>query len=174
MVKSSTAAFLAAALALATPAGQALAKAACHTPAEIKTLQLRQLQVDMMVATLKCRQDFPDFRDRYARFVHKTGPAMAKNGAELKSLFMRTGKGASYVDRYMTELSNDAQMRSIYVENYCQARYDALDRLNAMAAPHDIQAAATEAAAIPYAGQPCAEAAAEPAKKKGKKVAKAE
>lgn len=134
----------AAAVILATVTGaSALAKPACVSPSEARALQFRQLQIEMMVATLRCRAADPSFRDNYASYVTKAGPALNRNAGELRTMFARHGQSASQLDRLMTELSNEASMRSLYAENYCQAQGERLARLVTMP-PQDLEAFAVQ------------------------------
>lgn len=117
----------AAAVLLATVAGSpALAKPACVTPAEAEALQFRQLQIELMVAALRCRAADPSFRDNYASYVSKAGPELKRNAGELRAMFSRYGQGASHMDRMITELSNETSMRSLYAVNYCQTQAERL------------------------------------------------
>lgn len=117
----------AAAVLLATFAGSsALAKPACVTPAEAKALQFRQLQIELMVAALRCRAADPSIRDNYASYVSKAGPALKRNAGELRTMFARYGQGGAQMDRLITELSNEASMRSLYAVNYCQTQAERL------------------------------------------------
>lgn len=134
----------AAAVILATIFGSsAQAKPACVNPGEARSLQFRQLQIELMVATLRCRSVDPSFRENYTNYVTKAGPALQRNAGELRTMFARHGQNVSQLDRLMTELSNEASMRSLYAENYCQAQAERLAHVVSMP-PQDLEAFAAQ------------------------------
>lgn len=144
---------LAATLALAI-AGPAAARPVCYKPAEIRAMQFRQLQVELMVATLKCRAVDPSFRDKYAGYVGKVGPALNSNAQQLRAMFVRLGKGAAQLDRYVTDLSNEASMRSLSMDDYCE-RYDNVFATMLSMKPHEIEAFAADTVASPPSPRAC-------------------
>ena len=141
-------------LALTAAAPAALARHACQSPAELAAMQFRQLQIEFMVATLKCDGTGYDYRGQYAAFLHKAEPAMATNARALRAMFVREGKGAGYIDHYLTGMSNDVQIRSQSADNYCQAAAESFDRATALS-PHELPGYAAQAVAAPYAATPC-------------------
>jgi hypothetical protein len=101
---------------LSTPA---LAKPPCYSAQEIRAMQVRQLQVELMVGALKCQSPEQNLRDKYSSFVNRFNAGISANAQELRAMFKRQGKGEKGMDRYMTELSNDASIRSAHIEDYC-------------------------------------------------------
>jgi len=131
----------------------ALARAVCNTPAEISALQVRQLQIETMVATLKCGGGEYDYQSKYSAYVQAANPVLAENARQLKTMFIHQGKGASYLDRYITSVSNDAQIRSRSVDNYCEIWAQTLDKLLG-STPRDMPKIAAEAITAPYDAEP--------------------
>ncbi len=101
--------------------GPAAAAPTCFTNKEIRASQVRQLQTELMVAALSCKDPSLDFAGRYNAFVHKFGKNLAENASTLRGYFTRRyGKGqARYFDRYITALANEAAHRSMGVSGYC-------------------------------------------------------
>ncbi len=135
--------------------------AVCDSPAELSARQVRQVQVEAMVAALKCQGTGADVRGLYGEFLHRSNAALNQNAAELRALFARRGKGAAAVDRYMTELSNEAQLRSSHIDDYCGVSTRRLEEL-ADLAPARLPAFAAAAIGMPYDGDPCPVVAAKP------------
>jgi hypothetical protein len=135
-------AVVAAALILTT-AAPAVAKPVCYKPTEVRAVQFRQLQIELMVAALKCRGVDPSFQDKYAGYVGKVGPALSRNAQELRAMFARQGKGSAALDRFVTDLSNEASIRSLATEDYCEAQDAKFEKLLAMK-PHEVEAFAAE------------------------------
>lgn len=129
----------AAALLAATFSFPAAAKPPCYTPQEVRAMQFRQLQVELMVAALKCQDPELGFRAKYASYVGKFGPALNGNAKDLRALFGRLGKGPAGMDRYMTELSNEASMRSQHIEDYCGVQAATFDTVLTLK-PHELDA----------------------------------
>lgn len=132
----------------------AAAKPICYQPAEIRAMQFRQLQVELMVAALKCRGVDPSFRDKYAGYIGKVGPALNSNAQQLRAMFTRLGKGAAQLDRYMTDLSNEASMRSLHMEDYCE-RQDQLFATVLSMKPQEIEAFAADTVEKPHSPASC-------------------
>ncbi|MBI5165523.1 MAG: hypothetical protein HY985_16665 [Magnetospirillum sp.] len=138
--------------ALALPAATPAQAKACNSPTEVSAMQLRQLQAELMVATLKCGETHPEFRGKYGAFVGKA--PMKENANALRAMFSRQGKGANYMDRYSTQLANDAQLKSSQTYDYCgvhAARFDELSDLR----PHEIQGFAARSVGVPDDAEPC-------------------
>ena len=144
----------AAALTFVLTAAPALARPACQTEADLAAMQFRQLQVEFMVADLKCEGAGYDYRGQYAAYMHQAGPALADNARFLKAMFVRQGKGATYIDRYMTNMSNDVQIRSQSRADYCQTAAEAFEHASTLP-PHELPAYATQIVGKPYAATPC-------------------
>jgi hypothetical protein len=143
-------AIFAAALLAATPV---IAASKCDTPAEIGAMQFRQLQIELMVATLKCEGDF-DYRGQYGAYVHGASAALADNTRQLRAMFSHHGKSAAMLDRYLTGMSNDAQIRSQSTENYCEGKAATLERI-ATLKPVELHTFAAETIGLPYGGEAC-------------------
>jgi hypothetical protein len=111
-------AVLGAALFLATTS-PALARPRCDNPAEIGAMQVRQFQINLMVATLKCDGGGYGFRNSYAVFMHRVQPLMARNAHALRTRFAHRGQGRAALDHYLTRLSNAAQLDSTKSAGYC-------------------------------------------------------
>lgn len=145
----------AAALLAVTVSVPAAARPPCYSPQEIRAMQFRQLQVELMVAALKCQDPDLDFRGKYASYIGKFGPALNGNAKELRALFARLGKGQNGMDRYMTELSNQASMRSQHIEDYCGVQAETFDQVLALK-PHELGAWAADKLEKPTAAASCA------------------
>lgn len=145
-----------AALMLTAAALPAAAKPTCYTPTEIRAMQFRQLQVELMVSALKCRSADPSFQDKYASYVTKVDSALKRNAGELRTMFTRLGRGAAYMDKYTTELSNQASMRSLHVEygEYCAEKDEVFGKLQAMKA-QEVEAYAADTVEKPYSPAAC-------------------
>ena len=150
--RAATAAFVVA-LGLSASA-PALARTACQSPGELAAMQFRQLQIELMVAALKCDGTGYDYRGHYAVYLHNAESALATNARALRAMFVREGKGAGYIDHYLTGMSNDVQIRSQGTENYCQAAAEAFDRATRLA-PQELPDYAAHAIVSPYAATPC-------------------
>lgn len=103
-------------LSLTSPA---LAKGSCYTDQDVREMQVRQLHYELMVAALKCHSGEDDFRTRWSSYVDRFGPAMTANASHLRALFVRMGKGQAGMDRFVTQLTNDASGRAQYIPDYC-------------------------------------------------------
>ena len=141
------------------------AKPPCNSPAEIATLQFRQLQAELNVATLKCQGLDFDYAAGYNAFTERARPALIANSGQLKALFARTGKGAGALDRYSTGVFNEAQIRSQSIADYCDERARLMTRIATLPLA-DLPALAAEVVGAPYGGQACPvkEASTAPAK----------
>ena len=145
---------VAVALIIALAAAPVLARPACQTESDLAAMQFRQLQVEFMVAALKCDGAGYDYRGQYAAYMHKAGPELARNARILKAMFVRQGKGAGYIDRYMTGMSNDVQIRSQSDAKYCETAALAFEHAAALT-PRDLPAYAAQTVGKPYAATPC-------------------
>lgn len=101
--------------------GPAAAAPTCFTNKEMRASQVRQLQTELMVAALSCKDPSLDFAGRYNAFVHKFGKNLAENATTLRGYFSRRyGKRhAHHFDAYITSLANNAAHHSMGVNGYC-------------------------------------------------------
>jgi hypothetical protein len=159
-----------AALMLTAAALPAAAKPICYTPTEIRAMQFRQLQVELMVSALKCRSADPSFQDKYASYIDKVGPALKRNAGELRAMFTRLGRGSAAMDKYTTELSNQASMRSLHIEygEYCAGMDEVFGKILAMKA-NEVEAYAADTVEKPYSPASCSQPAIKTAKAKDTK-----
>jgi len=132
-----------AALLCITIAAPAFAKPQCYTHQDVRAMQVRQLHYELMVAALKCQGGEVDFRDKWSSWVNRFGPVMNSNANQLRGLFSRLGKGQSGMDRYVTQLSNDASMRAQHVEDYCGTQAKLFDTVLALS-PTEMEAWAVD------------------------------
>ena len=136
-------------LALTPPA---FAKTPCATPAEVATVQLRQMQVEMMVSTMRCDSSTYDFRQHYAAFMERLNPLLTDNAKRLRTLVRRQRKGD--IDRFITAMSNDAQNISQQDPEFCTHAVDILDRVAGLSAK-DIPAFASQTIPSPFQMTTC-------------------
>jgi hypothetical protein len=102
---------------LAAMAGSAAQAATCSPTMDRLPFQFRALQSRLMVAALTC-----DVRSQYNDFVVRFQSALARNGRALDSLFRRLYGAAAerHLNRFITELANDASIDSIgNREHFC-------------------------------------------------------
>lgn len=105
--------------------------AACADRLERESLNVRQLQTQLMVAALSCNQ-----RADYNAFVTRFRPALADHSDVMKEYFHRVygHRSAKEINSYVTRLANEASSLSIADRMaYCRASFDALAEL--LAAP---------------------------------------
>ena len=144
----------------------AQAKAVCNSPAEVSAVQVRQLQIEMMVSTLRCDSSTYDFHSHYSSFINRVNPLLPDNVKRLKAMVGRTGKGG--FDQYLTSMSNDAQNLSQQDPLYCGNAVQILNKVAEMESK-DVPAFAAQTIPSPYQVTACPEA---PAKEKTKSKAK--
>jgi hypothetical protein len=101
-----------AAILTASAAFPALASS-CVSPAEARAMQVRQLHVQLQVASLNCRGDDPSLPSKYALYISRFGTPLADNAKVLRGHFAKNGGN---IDRYMTVLANDESQRAHLVE----------------------------------------------------------
>lgn len=147
----------------------ALAKPQCYSAQEIRAMQLRQVQVELMVGALKCQDPQMGMRDKYSTFVNRFNANISSNAKELRAMFNRQGTGERGLDRYMTGLSNDASMRAVHVEDYCGEIGEMFDKALSMK-PAELGTWAADTVAKPVAAMSCSA----PEKAKPVQQAKAE
>lgn len=92
-------------------------------------MQLRQLHIQLQVASLNCRGDDPSLPGKYASYVKRFGGALSDNAKVLRGHFSKTGGN---MDRYMTVLANDESQRAHQVEDYCGSHTPLFERLSAV------------------------------------------
>lgn len=112
-----------------TVAFPAVADRACVSPNEARAMQVRQLHIQLQVASLNCRGDDPSLPGKYGSYIHRFGGALSDNAKVLKGHFSRSGGN---LDRYMTVLANDESQRAHLVENYCESHAPLFDRLGGL------------------------------------------
>ncbi len=151
LINTAAAALLAASFSL-----PAAAKPLCYGAQDVRAMQFRQLQVELMVGALKCQDPELGLRGKYASYVGKFGPALNANAKDLRSLFNRLGKGLNGMDRYMTELSNDASMRSQHIEDYCGYQAETFDKVLSLK-PHELETWAADKIDKPTAAVSCSQ-----------------
>lgn len=120
-------------------AGPAFARPQCYSTQDVRAMQVRQLHYELMVAALKCQGGEVDFRDKWSNWVGRFGSAMNTNASHLRGMFARLGKGQTGMDRYVTQLSNDASMRAQHVEDYCGTQAKLFDTVLALS-PSEMEA----------------------------------
>ncbi|MCR6632694.1 MAG: heme utilization protein [Magnetospirillum sp.] len=103
----------------------------CVNPAEARALQVRQLHVQLQVASLNCRGDDPSLPGKYAAYIHRFGNSLSDNAKVLRGHFARNGGN---IDRYMTVLANDESQRAHTVEGYCESHTPLFDKLSSLKA----------------------------------------
>jgi hypothetical protein len=122
--------FGAAAVVLGALAGSAGA-VKCADRVERESLNVRQLQTQLMVAALSCNQ-----RTGYNAFVRRFRPALADHSDVMQGYFHRIfgNRSPREINAYVTRLANEASALSISDRMaYCRASFDALTEL--LAAP---------------------------------------
>lgn len=106
----------------------------CLRDVEEDAFRIRQFHIELMVAALKCGNDFYGIRDRYGRYVKAHGGTLSVNARDLRDYFNRSyGRDSSrQFDQFITRLANDASVRSQGVATYCQDAGKRLDAVNAV------------------------------------------
>lgn len=101
----------------------------CVNAAEARALQVRQLHVQLQVASLNCRDDDPSLPGKYASYIHRFGAPLSDNAKVLRGHFARNGGN---IDRYMTVLANDESQRAHLVDGYCEGHAPLFEKLSSM------------------------------------------
>ena len=113
---------VAAVLALSLVKAPIAAAAQCVSASELEARQVRLLQTELMVAALSCRHgEAYDYSEQYNAFVNKFRGSLQHHASVLKQEYRRS-YGAQHevvLDRYVTQIANDASQRSIHAPNYC-------------------------------------------------------
>lgn len=100
-------AMLAAGLALVS--GEAQAAANCWSDTAYEAAQLRDMDMMLMVATLRCRMKGADFSTDYNKFVVDKRPILAAANIEIQSAFAKSvgkAKALGAYDDFMTKIAN--------------------------------------------------------------------
>ena len=73
-----------------------------------------------MVAALSCGAR--EYRSKYNDFVVRFRPALRRNGRTLRAIFKRTygAHGRRQLDTYVTRLANEASVRSMENDRFCE------------------------------------------------------
>lgn len=102
----------------------------CAAPDDVRALQVRVLQTELMVAALSCQQ-----QDPYNAFVTRFQPTLAVHGKGLKKFFKRIYGGSATVqlDEFVTRLANEASLRGMKdLRNFCGASLDLFKAIEAV------------------------------------------
>lgn len=132
--------------------GTAMAKPACTLPNEISAVQLRQMQIEALVSTMRCSSASYDFRQHYAAFMAQMDPLLTDNAKQLKSMLHRLKK--DNLDHYVTSMANDTQNISQSDPQFCGTAVQILEQVAVMPA-QDIPAFAAQKIASPFDVVPC-------------------
>jgi protein-tyrosine-phosphatase len=106
------------------------AQAACVSGADEAALQARVLQTELMVAALTCNA-----KPSYNSFAKKFSTELVRHGRQLRNYFARTygGRANSELNRFVTELANEASTRSVLVSSsYCADAREKFDEVLAL------------------------------------------
>ncbi len=143
MIRLSRAAAVVAAMVAVTQ--PALASTACVNSDEARAMQLRQLHIQLQVASLNCRADDPSLPGKYANYVNRFGGALSDNARVLRTHFNKSygSSGGSQMDRYMTVLANDESQRAHQVDGYCESHAPLFEKISALK-PHELERFAVE------------------------------
>lgn len=126
LIRLSCAAFAAAlTLSAALPA----VAGGCISPTEARALQVRQLHIQLQVASLNCRADDPSLPGKYASYINRFGGQLNENAKILRGHFARSGGN---IDRYQTVLANDESQRAHLVEGYCESHTPLFEKLSSL------------------------------------------
>ena len=90
----------------------------CKRNADEKSVYVRSLQTNLMVAALTCNDSGP-----YNDFIHQFQPVLIKDSKQLQAFYTKTqGKaGANELNSFVTQLANDESQRSIQTAGYCDS-----------------------------------------------------
>ena len=94
---------------------------------EKEAIAFRHLQTELMVAALSCGRE--TYRSKYNTFVLRYRPALQRNGRTLRTIFKRNygNGGKRRLDRYVTRLANEASVRSMQRDEFCEVAGRKLD-----------------------------------------------
>lgn len=139
-------------------AATAAAKPPCFNAAEMRAAQMRQLHVQLQVASLNCRAGFPELPGQYASYVQRFAPALNSNAKVLEDHFSQHfGKDhRRQFDRFVTSLANEESQRAHQIPDYCEDHAPLFDKI--MGLKHqELEGFAARAVAHPVAAACAAE-----------------
>ena len=117
-----------AAILLLTYSSGAFAKSSCATDEEIKALNARVLQSDLMVAALSCKQ-----QPSYNAFVKKYQSELIRRSSSVQGYFKRVyGKSSEYqLNRFITNVANDSSTTSLRINesSFCGSAKDTFSKV---------------------------------------------
>ncbi|HTH96098.1 MAG TPA: hypothetical protein VL574_01705 [Stellaceae bacterium] len=96
--------------------------AACYTQKEWEAAHVQVLQRTLQVAALECA-NVPgrNYDAQYNEFIARFTTQIRQNGVYLRSHFQRVygRSGQTYLDRFITSLSNEASAKSMNSNTFC-------------------------------------------------------
>lgn len=107
--------------------GASSAYAACSTQKDMTAYDMRQLQTDLMVASLNC-----GYHDEYNAFIERFQPELKRNGQNLMASFkQRFGSdGKALLNAYVTTLANLSSIDSISAgSRYCEMSKNSFNKV---------------------------------------------
>jgi len=115
-------------MALAASAAALPASAApCYSDKELQAHRVRQVQAEFMVAALQCRGTHPQVVSKYNSFVKKFGGNLNESAKTMRARIARVDGGRGAFDAYITNLANEASMRTMYIASYCDTVEPVMD-----------------------------------------------
>ncbi|HLG87903.1 MAG TPA: hypothetical protein VKZ79_11995 [Alphaproteobacteria bacterium] len=125
----------------------AAANAACVPTADQKSVGMRALQTELMVAGLKCGAE------RWNSFAKQFKTTLKSDADRLQSLFRKTyGRGgAERMNAFVTQLANDASQRSngTAEADYCRQENQLFEQVLALTGTELERFSASRALAVP-------------------------
>ena len=115
------------AAALIVAMGASSAYAACSGQSDMTAYHMRQLQTDLMVASLNC-----SLHDRYNAFIERFDRELKRNGKHLKTNFQQRfgGDALALLNAYVTTLANLSSIDSVNVgSRYCSKSKKSFDKI---------------------------------------------
>jgi hypothetical protein len=109
----------------------AAAKAPCFNAAEMRAAQMRQLHIQLQVASLNCRAGYPELAGQYASYVQRFTQPLALNAKVLDGHFSQHfGKDhRRQFDRFVTSLANEESQRAHHAADYCEDHAPLFDKI---------------------------------------------
>jgi len=111
-------------------AGSAMAADVCQNKRHLTSYFVRQLQTDLMVASLSCNA-----KDQYNAFVTRFNETLVANGKTLKETFKKRygGEATAELNDYVTMLANLSSIDSLSAgAKYCVEQKQAFARVMAV------------------------------------------
>lgn len=99
----------------------------CATSKDLRALNVRVLQTELMVAALSCEE-----HARYNSFITNYRAVLLERSRELQSFFKRTygAGGATQLNQFITRIANDASRESqIRGDEYCSFASSLFERV---------------------------------------------